>query len=53
MAEKLQLIFILALYKSSYRLSSHLWWLSLSPCLPVEIWIMFSFVYAMWAWKVI
>ncbi|KAF2586037.1 hypothetical protein F2Q70_00034970 [Brassica cretica] len=34
-------------------LSSHLWWLSLSPCLPLEIWIMFSFVYAMWAWKVI
>ncbi|KAH0901511.1 hypothetical protein HID58_041014 [Brassica napus] len=28
------------------------WWLSLSPCLPLEIWIMFSFVYAMWAWKV-
>ncbi|KAF3519365.1 hypothetical protein DY000_02059233 [Brassica cretica] len=37
----------------SLQLSSHLWWLSLSPCLPLEIWIMFSFVYAMWAWKVI
>ncbi|KAF3489057.1 hypothetical protein F2Q69_00053039 [Brassica cretica] len=37
----------------SLQLSSHLWWLSLSPCLPLEIWIMFSFVYAMWAWEVI
>jgi len=37
----------------SLQLSLHLWWLSLSPCLPLEIWIMFSFVYAMWAWKVI
>ncbi|KAF3604248.1 hypothetical protein F2Q69_00038152 [Brassica cretica] len=36
----------------SLQLSSHLWWLSLSPCLPLDIWIMFSFVYAMWAWKV-
>ncbi|KAF2586266.1 hypothetical protein F2Q70_00037164 [Brassica cretica] len=35
----------------SLQLSSHLWWLSLSPCLPFEIWIMLSFVYAMWAWK--
>ncbi|KAF3510297.1 hypothetical protein F2Q69_00010000 [Brassica cretica] len=36
----------------SLQLSSHLWWLSLSPCLPLEVWIMFSFVYSMWAWKV-
>ncbi|KAF2584187.1 hypothetical protein F2Q70_00037420 [Brassica cretica] len=38
---------------SSLQLSSHLWWLSFSPCLPLEIWIMFSFVYVMWAWNVI
>ncbi|KAF3540001.1 hypothetical protein F2Q69_00025166 [Brassica cretica] len=37
----------------SLQLSSHLWWLSLSPCLPLEVWIMFPFEYAMWAWKVI
>ncbi|KAH0857872.1 hypothetical protein HID58_086133, partial [Brassica napus] len=37
----------------SLELSSHLWWPSLSSCLPLEIWIMFSFLYAMWAWKVI
>ncbi|KAH0883522.1 hypothetical protein HID58_059618, partial [Brassica napus] len=35
----------------SLQLSSHLWWLSLSPCLLVEVYIMFSFVYAMWTWK--
>ncbi|KAH0883708.1 LOW QUALITY PROTEIN: hypothetical protein HID58_059804, partial [Brassica napus] len=34
----------------SLQLSSHLWWLSLSPCLPLEI--IFSFVYALWASKV-
>ncbi|KAF3507660.1 hypothetical protein F2Q69_00008394 [Brassica cretica] len=37
----------------SLQLSSHLWWLSLSPCLPLEVWITFSFVYDMWAWNVI
>ncbi|KAH0883943.1 hypothetical protein HID58_060039 [Brassica napus] len=36
----------------SLQLSSHLWWLFLSPYLPLQVWIMFSFVYAMWAWKV-
>ncbi|KAH0904573.1 hypothetical protein HID58_044076, partial [Brassica napus] len=34
----------------SLQLSSHLWWLSLSPCLPLEVLIMFPFVYVMWAW---
>ncbi|KAF2611466.1 hypothetical protein F2Q70_00007522 [Brassica cretica] len=37
----------------SLQLSLHLWWLSLSPCLPLEIWIKFSFVYSIWAWNVI
>ncbi|KAF2603732.1 hypothetical protein F2Q70_00025628 [Brassica cretica] len=37
----------------SLQLSSHLWWLFLSPCLPLEVWIMFSFVLVIWAWKVI
>ena len=33
---------------------SHLLYPSLSPCLPLEVWIMFSFVVnAMWALKVI
>ncbi|CAG7901378.1 unnamed protein product, partial [Brassica rapa] len=34
----------------SLQLSSYLWWLSLSPCLPLEVLIMFSFVYDMWVW---
>ena len=37
----------------SLQLSSHLWWLSFSPCVPLEVSIMFSFMYVMWAWKVI
>ena len=37
----------------SLQLSSHLWWLSISPCLPLEVWIMFSFVHAMWVWKLL
>ncbi|KAF3590917.1 hypothetical protein DY000_02025295 [Brassica cretica] len=37
----------------SLQLSSHLWWLSLSPCMPLEVLIMFSFVHVIWAWKVI
>ena len=35
----------------SLQLSSHVWWLSLSPCLPLEVWIMFSFVHVIWAWS--
>ena len=33
----------------SMQLSSHLWWLYISPCLPLEVWIIFLFVNAMWA----
>ena len=37
----------------SLQFSSHLWRLSVSPCFPHKVWIMFSFVYAMWDWKVV
>ena len=29
-----------------------LWWLSILPCLPLQVWIVFSFVYVLWAWKI-
>ena len=32
---------------------SRLWWLSLSPYLLLQVWIVFSYVYALCAWKII
>ena len=41
-----------SLYVLSSRCSFHccleLWWLSLMPCLPLYVWIIFFFVYVMW-----
>ncbi|KAF2608931.1 hypothetical protein F2Q68_00044710 [Brassica cretica] len=48
--------FVLSLFPSLFShlvTASHLWWFSLSPCLSFEVWIMFSFVYTMWGWKVV
>ena len=46
-----------SLYVLSFRYSFHqclhLWWLSLSPCLPLKVWIVIYSMYALWAYKVV